>query len=661
MLIKQIALKNFRQYKDLQVVKFSCDKEKNVTVILGDNTSGKTTLIQAFNWCLYGTTSFKTRELINSETFQDMSMFSSAEVSVEVELQHENKLYVIRRTQFVTKNEGIKPSCTRAALKVEYKEESGEMQEVATYECQNTINKILPEALSGYFFFDGEHVSEINSKGNVVSAVRGLMGLETISEAVDHFSPKKINSVISKLQKELDIGHDQKSVKLKQDLDNAKERLQELEARQAQVRDEIAYFEDRKRELSALILANADTKARQEEKIRVERDIDFLIGNQANVEQQMIRDFTHNAYKFFALDLYSKVYSIIADAKHDGEGIPKMHSDSIEHILQRGKCICGADLTMNQGAVNHIRFEQSLLPPQHIGTTIREFKRDCQRYKTEIENYSEIIRTDYFRICENANQLDDKRAYLAELSRSIQGNIDVGKYERDSEKNDRMLADKRNLLLEISTAIGEVKNQIQSNEGAINSLRVSTEKNKKITSAIAYANKIYDWFQTSYDNSERVVKKDLYESINTLFSQMYHGQRIVEIDDNYHITLMVDSGNGVFVNDTSPGLDTVKNFAFIAGIVDLARKKAKAKENTPGEIEYSSEPYPIVMDAPFSNADEKHIANISRVLPQVAEQVILVVMNKDWEFAQPDMSEKVGMIYQIVKHSEIKSSIRRDG
>ena len=67
------------------------------------------------------------------------------------------------------------------------------------------------------------------------------------------------------------------------------------------------------------------------------------------------------------------------------------------------------------------------------------------------------------------------------------------------------------------------------------------------------------------------------------------------------------------------------------------------------------------MDAPFSNADEKHIANISRVLPQVAEQVILVVMNKDWEFAQPDMCEKVGMIYQIVKHSEIKSSVRRDG
>lgn len=660
MLIKQIALKNFRQYKDLQVVKFSCDKEKNVTVILGDNTSGKTTLIQAFNWCLYGVTSFKTRELINSETLQELGMFSSVEVSVEVELQHENKFYVIRRTQIVTKNEGNKASYTKAVLKVEYKEENGEMQEVATYECQNTINKILPEALSGYFFFDGEHVSEINSKGNVVSAVRGLMGLETISEAVDHFSPKKTSSVISKLQKELDIGQDQKSVKLKKDLDDAKERLQSLETRETQVKEEIAYFEDRKRELTALILANADTKARQEEKARVERDIDFLQKNQTDVEQQIVRDFTRNAYKFFASSLYSKVYHVIADAKQDGEGIPKMHFDSIEHILQRGKCICGADLTMNQGAVNNIKFEQSLLPPQHIGTTIREFKRDCQRYEVEVENYPETIKADYIRIRENANQLDDKRAYLVELSRSIQGNVDVGKYERDNVENDKMLADKRSRLLEITSIIGEVKNHIQSLMNAIDGLRVSTEKNKKIITAISYATKIYEWFQASYNNSERDVKEDLYASINTLFSQMYHGKRVVEIDDNYHISLKVDSGNGVFVNDTSPGLDTVKNFAFIAGIVDLARKKANTKGNMLGEIEYSSEPYPIVMDAPFSNADEKHIANISRVLPQVAEQVILVVMNKDWEFAQPDMREKTGMIYQIVKHSEIKSSIRRN-
>ena len=31
------------------------------------------------------------------------------------------------------------------------------------------------------------------------------------------------------------------------------------------------------------------------------------------------------------------------------------------------------------------------------------------------------------------------------------------------------------------------------------------------------------------------------------------------------------------------------------------------------------------MDAPFSNADETHTANISKVLPEIAEQVIMFV------------------------------------
>ena len=662
MLIKQITLSNFRQYREKQVVEFSCDKEKNVTVILGDNTSGKTTLIQAFNWCLYGETSFKTKDLINSEALQEMGTLSSKDVSVEIELIHEDKLYVIRRTQKVTKNVyGKAPTFSSPVLKVEYKEKNGEMQEVPASKCQNRIDTVLPSALSGYFFFDGEHISDINNKGNVVKAVRGLMGIEIINKAVDHFSPYRASSVISKLQKELDVGQDYKHMKFKSDLIEAKGRLQKFEERLAQVKSEIEYFEGRSKELSDKILANADTKHRQEEKSRTERDVSFLERNQTTVEQEIVRDFTKNAYKFFALPLYDKVYKVIAEAKQDGEGIPKMHSDSIEFILKRGKCICGADLTMNQGAVNHIRYEQSLLPPQHIGTTIREFKRDCQRYQSDIVGYSERIQTDYRRIRENANQLDDKKTYLAELSHLLQGNVDVGKFERDKVENDAQLRQRRDLEVSISMRIGETKNQIESLEKQISALQLATDKNKRVNTYIAYAQRIYEWFKKSYDEKEKDVKDELYTSINTLFKQMYHGERIVEVDDKYHITLKVDSGNGVYVNDTSPGLDTVKNFAFIAGIVDLARKKAQQKGDGLDAIEYSSEPYPIVMDAPFSNADEKHIANISKVLPQVAEQVILVVMNKDWEYAQANMSDKVGMIYQIEKHSEVNSTIRRNG
>ena len=53
MLIKSLRYKNFRQFKGENQSTFSCDPQKNVTIILGDNTFGKTTLLQMFNWCFY--------------------------------------------------------------------------------------------------------------------------------------------------------------------------------------------------------------------------------------------------------------------------------------------------------------------------------------------------------------------------------------------------------------------------------------------------------------------------------------------------------------------------------------------------------------------------------------------------------------------------------
>ena len=70
MIIKSITIQNFRQYKNENKIEFSTDPDRNVTIILGVNTSGKTTIIQAFNWCLYETTSFKSRDmLLNSGSF----------------------------------------------------------------------------------------------------------------------------------------------------------------------------------------------------------------------------------------------------------------------------------------------------------------------------------------------------------------------------------------------------------------------------------------------------------------------------------------------------------------------------------------------------------------------------------------------------------------
>ena len=106
----------------------------------------------------------------------------------------------------------------------------------------------------------------------------------------------------------------------------------------------------------------------------------------------------------------------------------------------------------------------------------------------------------------------------------------------------------------------------------------------------------------------------------------------------------------------SEGLLRVKNFAFIAGLVALAKEKIVTDigEST---VDLSSEPYPLVMDAPFSNADENHTKNISRILPEVAEQVIMFVMRKDWNYAEKVMNDKVGAMYKLKKISETNTKL----
>ena len=66
MKFKTLKMKNFMRYKGVNEIDFSCDEEHNVTVVLGDNTVGKTTIAQAFRWCLYYDRAWKEGERLSA-------------------------------------------------------------------------------------------------------------------------------------------------------------------------------------------------------------------------------------------------------------------------------------------------------------------------------------------------------------------------------------------------------------------------------------------------------------------------------------------------------------------------------------------------------------------------------------------------------------------
>lgn len=666
MIFKSITLNNFRQYRGENVINFSIDSERNVTVVLGVNTSGKTTLVQSFLWCLYGVSSFKTKEILNSELANSLAPNTETNASVKIVLVHDGKEYTIERSQTFTKGSFDSLRSFPPKLTINYKDDIGNTQWVPDSEKAKTevINSILSKDLSDYFFFDGERIEEISDKKNVVDAVRGLMGIDILGAAIDHLDPKtsRANSVIGKLRKELDVGSDNRGAELKRRQEALTKKLQGDEFRLTTVKSEIKTFEAERVRYQKLLLDTKEVASKQKERLQIEANIKNLESNINTFRSRLLDDFNRDYFAFFATPLIKRGLDVLASAKDDPQGIPKMHSDSIDYILERKRCICGCDLSKNQGAIDNILYERKLLPPQHIGTDINTLKTSGLQYCRQAEGMDDRIIQDYKEIVRLTRSLDDARDDLKLLSEEIKklGEVNIRKIEEDYQANERLLSDKLRLSGSIERDISDTKRQIDDCIRELNGLAVKNDKNDLIRLMIKYAEEVYNWFKETYDQLEQEVREQLTDSINRIFKEMYHGSRKIEVDSNYRIKLKTDIGEKQITTDESKGLEAVKNFSFISGLVDLARNKARQNEND--DVSISTEPYPIVMDAPFSNVDEIHIGNISTILPNTAEQVILIVMKKDWEYAREKMLDKVGASYIIekVNNSETFSKIRRN-
>jgi len=55
MKFEKLALENFSSYRGKHQIEFHTSTDKPVTIIVGGNGKGKTSIFDAINWALYGT------------------------------------------------------------------------------------------------------------------------------------------------------------------------------------------------------------------------------------------------------------------------------------------------------------------------------------------------------------------------------------------------------------------------------------------------------------------------------------------------------------------------------------------------------------------------------------------------------------------------------
>ena len=184
MLLQSIELQNFRQFIN-EKIDFSTDPERNVTLIIGENGTGKTTFAQAFFWCLYGETDFTDKIMLNRVLAEQMTPDQKSTVKVVLQLTHGSAAYEIVRTQEYKKSYSNKVAGANTVLNIAIKSADGNTRYLKQLECEAEIKKILPKELSNYFFFDGERIEKMSKEiasgrksSGFSNAVVGLTGLK---------------------------------------------------------------------------------------------------------------------------------------------------------------------------------------------------------------------------------------------------------------------------------------------------------------------------------------------------------------------------------------------------------------------------------------------------------------------------------------------------
>lgn len=640
MLIKKLKLKNFRQYIGEQEITFSTDKEKNVTVLIGVNTSGKTTLVRAFEWILYNTNEFDDKNLLNKNVAENMQLGETQSVEGTLVVEHENTsgemtTYEITRKQVYTCT-GTTVRASISEAKISYVQPDGQTKTTLETDFYSNIERILPRRLSSYFFFGGERVGSISNKDDIESSVKGLMGLDVLSNAMAH-----LRTVINKLKKNMDFSGDQKAQDTQNKLNGAIARKTECEQELSNVYEQVEYYQAEKEKYAALLRANEETAAAQRRREKLDTIITSLEERIERDKKDLISVFSRNSFAFFSLPLLKKAVEMLNDASDETESVPEMTAASIDYILKRGVCICGTCISEGSAAEKHLLAEQKKQPPESIGSLVRRYREQAMDYISSSDNYYDSIASKFSTLRGDQRELGLRIDERTSLDQSLKGAKDVATLEqqyKNAEQRVREFERKRDYLNE---TIGSCKRDIANYEKALESFSKANQKNAKIALNIDYAQAVFDWVSEAYKSRENIVRTKLEEKVNSNFSMMYHGSRTVTIDEKYRVKY-ID-----VTTEESDGLKAVKSFAFVSGLVDLAKEALSSDSSK--EANSTPQYYPLVMDAPFSNVDEIHIKNISQILSASAEQVIIAVMQKDWEPASEIMKPLVGKSYRIEK------------
>jgi len=661
MLLKSLTIKDFRQFKGTQDISFATDREQNVTLIMGDNGTGKTTLAQVFTWCLYGETSFEDKIMLCKSTSGQMLPNTEENVRAELTLEHNSIEYTVISDQKYKKDSigTIKPSGQRA-FTIAFKKPDGTRDYVKPLDTEIRMKEILPRELSRYFFFDGERIESMSKEikrgrsQEFAGAVQSLLGLSAYTSALSHLKGRGSNNVLNVYEQSYDASSNSKIAEYSRQILEISAKIDLIDARMTEIDAEKQVAQDKITDLTERIAKNKSSEELARQKAELVRKRDNLLIARSSQTKNILRSFNNSAPSYFAKRLMKDALQALSKADKLDKGVPNVNDKTIQHLIDRKKCICGADVVTGNDAFIQLTKLLEFIPPKSIGNMIGEFVNLCEVRNKSVQDYFDDFCNSYKPIREFEDNYAEYNDAIGKIEKQLEGLESVGGLQAELSRYEKQVSNLEAEIIKISQNKGGYLTKQKDIEADRKELANKDATNRKIEIYKAYAHYMFNTLSSQYATEESRMREQLQNTVNELFRSIYNGGFSLSLDEKYNIQInVIDQASGIADDvETSTAQSISVIFAFIAGVIKMARKSQEGNNEM-----LASEPYPLVMDAPLSAFDKKRIQTVSEVLPEVAEQVIIFIKDTDGDLADTYLGSKVGKRFTFDKKNEFEAYI----
>ena len=671
MKIKKLELENFRQFIGKHELIFSIDDIKSVTFIMAENTSGKTTIIEAFNFLFFGNTNLGEEGIINIKLAKDTPVGKDIEIKVSAEIEYKQTDYTILRKQTYKKAEKKINQITNI-LKITYKDENGVTKSLGESNARDFIREIMPENLFNYFFFEGEEIEKLgeslfakNKKQNAFAeAIKNLLGFTYLYRMKDDLQKtvKKFNDDLEKA-----YASDEENKKLQEEINKNIDEKTKFENEIKKKNEELETLQEEKEEVSKILLENATTKEKQKERAEIKKEVDNIEKRIKQTKHKLFSSFSKNGWYLFSSKLKDRAIETLKSEGQIDKGIPGLDASCIKYIIEHHRCICGAEIVERTNAYNKLKELENFIPPISIGTQIREFKEKIENTNKSSNLVYDNVKNGRSELIELINDYEKKEKQIEELDKVLSDSKDMSEYVEEQRQIE-------NDIIKLNSDISVARERIIVCENIINEKEKAkkggktNERAKFIEKCLYYNKRSYNAVEAHIEKHEKEMKDDLESKINEVFKTVFNVGYNIELLDDLTLEMHLDNENIASAAKMSGAQDTIIAFAFIGAVIELSKKKivenkkkkdsmGKQNQNSEAEFDDNSEPYPLVLDAPSSNLDIKRIKDFCNFIPSLAEQTIILIKDTDGKYVENELKNKIGKRYKLNKMSDWETNI----